>query len=83
MCIMIILQNLIYLFFIKLITDNGLHKCDFANFTKHNICDSLILCGDNGENQNFNIIVNNDRKLTTQIGQKWNNFSQINEFLPE
>jgi len=50
--------------------DNGLHKCDFANFTKHNICDSLILCGDNGENQNFNIIVNNDRKLTTQISPK-------------
>jgi hypothetical protein len=56
--------------FIKLITNNGHHKYDFAFFIKHNLCDNLILCGDNRENENFNIIVNNDRKLTTQIGQK-------------
>jgi hypothetical protein len=56
--------------------------CEFANFLKRNICDNLILCGDNGENQTLNIIVNNDCKFTTQIGPKWNKFARTNEFRP-
>jgi hypothetical protein len=42
-------------------------SCEFANFLKHNIYDNLILSEDIGENQTLNIIVNKDRKLTTQI----------------
>jgi hypothetical protein len=55
---------------------------EFANFLKHNICDNLILCRDNGENQTLNIIVNNDRKFTTRIRSKWNKFARTNEFRP-
>jgi hypothetical protein len=50
--------------------------CKFSKY------DNLILFGDIEENQTLNIIVNKDRKLTTQIWPKWNNFVQTNEFRP-
>jgi hypothetical protein len=54
---------------------------DFAKYLQHNVCDSVILCGDNGEYQHFNIIMeNHDGKQTTKLGPLWNTFCQMNQF---
>lgn len=53
---------------------------DFASFLHQNVCDSLILCGDNGDNQSFNIFFNHDDNITTRLGPLWNKFCQTNLF---
>jgi len=53
---------------------------DFGQYLQHNICENLILCGDNGDHQVFNIIFNTNGDLTTKIGPKWNKFCRNNQF---
>jgi len=60
---MFIMSNISFFFLQKI-------PYQLANFLKHNICESIIVCGDNGWNQTMNIIVNHDPLLTTQIGPK-------------
>lgn len=55
---------------------------DFALFLQNNVCDSLILCGDNGDNQSFNIFFNHDSNITTRLGPLWNKFCGRNLFQP-
>ena len=57
---------------------------EFGQYLEHNICQTLMLCGDNGDHQLFNIISNNDghssTNSTAKIGPKWNKFCRINQF---
>jgi hypothetical protein len=57
---------------------------DFSQYIEHNICGTLMLCGDNGDHQLFNIVSNSDGNYTpncrAKIGPKWNRFCRNNNF---
>ena len=55
----------------------------FGTYLSHNICQDIVLCGDSGDNQTFNIVVQNNIIITTCLGPSWNVFCRRNKFRPD
>jgi len=55
---------------------------NIANYLNYNVDDSLLICGDYGQNQNIDILKKFNNNQTIQLGPMWNKFCRRNRFYP-